>query len=73
MQSKLNQWKGSYDKTSSGIPNPDMGSMDETAINTYMTSNAVAQDAGTLTMSDIMLQRYCYGLQYRKLERYAPV
>jgi hypothetical protein len=58
MQTKLNQWKGSYDKTSSGIPNPDMGPMDQTAINTYMTSNAVVQDAGTLTMSDIMLQKY---------------
>jgi len=43
MQSKLNQWKGSYDKTSSGIANPDMNPMDQTAINTYLASNAVAQ------------------------------
>jgi hypothetical protein len=58
MQSKLNQWKGSYDKTSSGIANPDMNPMDQTAINTYLASNAVAQGAGGLTMSDIMLQKW---------------
>jgi hypothetical protein len=58
MQSKLNQWKGSFDKTSSGIANPDMNPMDQTAINTYLASNAIAQSAGTLTMSDIMLQKY---------------
>ncbi|HEV8270356.1 MAG TPA: SusD/RagB family nutrient-binding outer membrane lipoprotein [Chitinophagaceae bacterium] len=58
MQAKLNQWKGSYDKTSSGIGNPDMGPMDPAAIATYMASNAVAQGAGALTMSDIMLQKY---------------
>jgi hypothetical protein len=58
MQSKLNQWKGSYDRTSSGIANPDMNPMDQTAINTYLASNAVAQGAGTLTMSDIMLQKW---------------
>lgn len=58
MQSKLNQWKGNFDKTSSGIANPDMDPMDQTAINTYLSSNAVAQSAGTLTMSDIMLQKY---------------
>jgi hypothetical protein len=58
MQSKLNQWRGSYDKTSSGIANPDMGPMDQTAINTYLASSAVAQGSGTLTMSDIMLQKY---------------
>ena len=58
MQSKLNQWKGSWDKTSSGIANPDMDPMDQTAINTYLASNAVAQNAGTLTMSDIMLQKW---------------
>jgi len=58
MQSKLNQWKGSWDKTSSGIANPDMDPMDQTAINTYLASNAVAQGAGTLTMSDIMLQKW---------------
>jgi hypothetical protein len=58
MQSKLSQWKGSFDKTSSGIPNPDMNPMDQTAINTYLASNAVAQGPGGLTMSDIMLQKY---------------
>jgi len=58
MQSKLTQWKGSYDKTSSGIPNPDMDPMDQTDINNYLSSGAVAQGAGTLTMSDIMLQKY---------------
>lgn len=58
MQSKLNQWKGSYDKTSSGIANPDMDPMDQTAIANYMTSSAVAQDPSSLTMSDIMLQKY---------------
>jgi hypothetical protein len=58
MQTKLTQWKGSYDKTSSGIANPDMNPMDPTAITTYLASNAVAQGAGALTMSDIMLQKY---------------
>lgn len=58
MQFKLNQWKGNLDKTSSGIANPDMGPMDQTAIDNYMASNAVAQGPGTLTMSDIMLQKY---------------
>jgi hypothetical protein len=58
MQSKLTQWKGTYDKTSSGIPNPDMNPMDQTAINNYLASSAVAQGAGSLTMSDIMLQKY---------------
>lgn len=52
MQAKLNQWKGSgYTAT-----NPDMAPMDQTAINTYLISNAVAQ--GGVTMSDIMLQKY---------------
>jgi len=39
--------------------------MDQTAINTYLASNAVAQGSGTLTMSDIMLQKMdCHGCQY---------
>ncbi|HEY8660596.1 MAG TPA: SusD/RagB family nutrient-binding outer membrane lipoprotein [Hanamia sp.] len=54
MQAKLTQWKGSGYTTT----NPDMAPMDQTAINTYLTSSAVAQDGGTLTMSDIMLQKY---------------
>jgi len=52
MQAKLTQWKGAgYTAT-----NPDMAPMDQTAINTYMASNAVSQ--GALTMQDIMLQKY---------------
>jgi hypothetical protein len=54
MQAKLNEWQASgYTKT-----NPDMAPMDQNAINTYLQSNAVCQSAGTLTMSDIMLQKY---------------
>jgi hypothetical protein len=54
MQAKLTQWQGSgYTAT-----NPDMGPMDQAAINTYLASDAVAQSAGALTMSDIMLQKY---------------
>ncbi len=52
MQAKLTQWKaGGYTNT-----NPDMGPMDQTAINAYMVSSAVSQ--GALTMADIMLQKY---------------
>ena len=54
MQAKLSQWQGGGYTTR----NPDMAPMDQTAINTYLSSNAVAQGAGTLTMSDIMLQKY---------------
>jgi hypothetical protein len=54
MQAKLTQWQaGGYSKT-----NPDMAPMDQNVINTYLLSNAVCQNAGTLTMSDIMLQKY---------------
>lgn len=54
MQAKLTQWKAAgYTAT-----NPDMAPMDQTAINTYLASPAVAQGAGTLTMADIMLQKY---------------
>ena len=54
MQAKLTQWKAAgYTAT-----NPDMAPMDQTAINTYLSSPAVAQGAGDLTMSDIMLQKY---------------
>ncbi len=54
MQAKLTEWKaGGYAKT-----NPDMAPMDQTIIDTYLTSSAVAQGPGTLTMSDIMLQKY---------------
>jgi hypothetical protein len=54
MQTKLAEWQGSgYAAT-----NPDMAPMNQTDIANYMASNAVAQSAGTLTMSDIMLQKY---------------
>lgn len=52
MQSKLNQWKGEE------YLNPFMTPMDPAEITAYMASNAVCQDAGSLTMSDIMLQKY---------------
>jgi hypothetical protein len=52
MQAKLTAWKAAgYSAT-----NPDMAPMDQTAINTYLASAAVSQ--GSLTMSDIMLQKY---------------
>ncbi|OQP58715.1 hypothetical protein A3860_39380 [Niastella vici] len=53
MQAKLTAWQAAtYTAT-----NPDMAPMNQTDINTYLTSNAVA-GAGTLTMADIMLQKY---------------
>lgn len=53
MQAKLTAWKAAgYTAT-----NPDMAPMDANAITTYMNSTAVA-GAGTLTMQDIMLQKY---------------
>ncbi len=54
MQAKLNEWQGSGYTTT----NPDMAPMDQNTINTYLSSDAVAQGAGALTMSDIMLQKY---------------
>lgn len=54
MQAELTEWQGGgYTAT-----NPDMAPMDETAINAYFTSSAVCQASGSLTMSDIMLQKY---------------
>lgn len=53
MQAKLTEWQGSY-----GTTNPDMKPMDAGDIAAYLASSAVAQNAGTLTMSDIMLQKY---------------
>jgi hypothetical protein len=54
MQAKLTVWKASgYTAT-----NPDMAPMDQAAITAYMSSNAVCQGAGALTMTDIMLQKY---------------
>jgi hypothetical protein len=53
MQAKLTLWQASgYTAT-----NPDMAPMNQNAINAYLISNAVAQ-GGSLTMSDIMLQKY---------------
>lgn len=52
MQAKLTQWQSVYTN------NPDMWPMNQTDINNYLSSNAVVQNAGSLTMSDIMLQKY---------------
>ncbi|HVY75972.1 MAG TPA: SusD/RagB family nutrient-binding outer membrane lipoprotein [Puia sp.] len=54
MQDKLSEWQGG----GYAAFNPDMAPMDQNDINTYLTSSAVAQGAGDLTMSDIMLQKY---------------
>ncbi len=54
MQAKLTEWQGAgYTAT-----NPDMAPMNASDITAYLASSAVAQSAGTLTMSDIMLQKY---------------
>ncbi len=54
MQTKLTSWQAAgYAAT-----NPDMAPMNSSAMSAYLTSNAVAQSAGALTMSDIMLQKY---------------
>ena len=54
MQAKLTSWQaGGYTAT-----NPDMAPMNQADINAYMLSGAVCQSAGTLTMADIMLQKY---------------
>ncbi len=54
MQAKLTEWQGGgYTAT-----NPDMAPMDEAAISAYFASDAVCQASGSLTMSDIMLQKY---------------
>lgn len=52
MQAKLTEWK------SAGYANPDMWPMDDSQIMAYLASDAVCQDAGSLTMTDIMLQKY---------------
>jgi hypothetical protein len=54
MQAKLAEWQGAGYATT----NPDMAPMNPSDITNYLSSNAVAQSAGTLTMSDIMLQKY---------------
>ena len=59
MQAKLAEWKaGGFDKNAAGVVIPDMEPMNQSDINAYLTSNAVAQGPGTLSMSDIMLQKY---------------
>jgi hypothetical protein len=59
MQTKLAEWKGAgFNKNAAGVVIPDMEPMDPADIAAYMTSSAVAQGPGTLSMSDIMLQKY---------------
>ncbi len=53
MQAKLNEWQSVY-----GTTNPDMRPMNQADITSYLASAAVAQNAGDLTMRDIMLQKY---------------
>ncbi|WP_018627852.1 SusD/RagB family nutrient-binding outer membrane lipoprotein [Niabella aurantiaca] len=52
MQAKLTEWKAAQ------YNNPDMWPMEQSAVNAYLQSDAVCKDAGTLTMADIMLQKY---------------
>lgn len=54
MQAKLTEWQAGGYTTS----NPDMMPMNPADISAYMASSAVCQSSGTLTMSDIMLQKY---------------
>lgn len=53
MQAKLTEWNTPY-----GSNNPDMKPMNQADITAYLGSAAVAQNAGALTMRDIMLQKY---------------
>lgn len=53
MQTKLTEWQGSY-----GTTNPDMRPMNSADIAAYLASNAVVQNAGALTLQDIMLQKF---------------
>ena len=52
MQAKLTEWRNS------GYQNPDMWPMDAAEMEAYLSSAAVCQAAGELTMADIMLQKY---------------
>lgn len=54
MQAKLTDWQASGYTTT----NPDMAPMNPADITAYLSSAAVAQNAGELSMSDIMLQKY---------------
>jgi hypothetical protein len=59
MQAKLTEWKGAgFNKNAAGVVIPDMEPMNPDDIASYMASSAVAQGPGTLSMSDIMLQKY---------------
>jgi hypothetical protein len=59
MQTKLAEWQGAgFDKNNAGVVIPDMEPMNPADIAAYMSSSAVAQSPGELTMSDIMLQKY---------------
>ncbi|MDQ8006117.1 MAG: SusD/RagB family nutrient-binding outer membrane lipoprotein [Pedobacter sp.] len=53
MQAKLTEWQSTY-----GSSNPDMRPMNQADITSYLSSAAVVQSAGDLTMRDIMLQKY---------------
>lgn len=53
MQAKLGDWQSTY-----GTTNPDMRPMNSADISAYLISNAVVQGGGSLTMQDIMLQKY---------------
>lgn len=53
MQTKLTEWQSTY-----GTTNPDMRPMNQADISSYLSSSAVAQNGGALTMQDIMLQKY---------------
>lgn len=54
MQKKLGEWKTSKYADN----NPDMAPMNSSDIAAYLSSAAVCQNAGQLTMADIMLQKY---------------
>jgi hypothetical protein len=54
MQTTLAGWQAA----TYAVNNPDMAPMNQSDINTYLASAAVAPGAGALTMSDIMLQKY---------------
>ncbi len=59
MQAKLAEWQGAgFDKNAAGVVVPDMQPMNPADITAYLASGAVAQSAGSLTMADIMLQKY---------------
>ena len=54
MQAKLTEWQAEGYTTT----NPDMAPMNPSDISAYLSSSAVCQDAGALTMADVMLQKY---------------